>query len=119
MPRRPLSRAQLRQVHQARKWAELWKADPAKMEACRKAATVAAAQAKARKNDRLRELVSLWPATIAPADLKALVLELSLAPSPYRRRRSYNPRSILNRLRRCLMLSFDHSTGMWTNRCRP
>jgi hypothetical protein len=119
MPRRPLSSHQLRRIHQARKWAELWKADPGKMEACRKAATVAAAEAKARKNDRLRELVSHWPATISPADLKALVLELAQTPSPYRRRRRYNPRSILNRLRRCSMLSFDHATGLWTNRCRP
>jgi len=119
MPRRPLSRVQLRQVHLARQWSELWKADPVKMEACRRAATVAAAEAKARKNDRLREVVSLWPASISPTDLKAMVLELSQKPSPYRRRRRYNPRSILNRLRRCGMIAFDPGTGQWTNRCRP
>ena len=119
MPRRSLSSAQLRQIHQARRWAELWRLDPGKMEACRRAATLAAVSAKKRKNDRLRELVSAWPSSIAPTDLKALVLELAKAPSPYRRGKRYNPRSVLNRLRRHGMLSFDHATGLWTNACRP
>ena len=118
MPRHPLSRVQLRQIHQARRWSDLWKADPAKMEACRRAATVAAAKAKEQKNDRLRAIVAQWPLVISPSDLKGLVLELADRRSPYRSRRRLNPKSVLNRLRRCSMLAFDHATGAWQNLCR-
>jgi hypothetical protein len=103
---RKLSGVQLRRMNTLKQWKQLWKEQPDRMELIRQAATKAAANKRHRRNLALRDLLTTWPTSLSPEQLQQHIA--IVAPG-------FNPKSVVNRVRRLGYLTFNPSLGAWIN----
>lgn len=98
----------LRKMHMTRVRQKAWREMPEKMEAIRVIATQTASQRRSETDAALRELVSTWPQTMSPTQLKDSVTSDIGYTGLYS--------SLTYRFSRKLMLEFL-ADGLWHNLC--
>jgi hypothetical protein len=118
-PRRPLSPAQLnllrirRELTTRRRW--LWKNKRDLMLKTQQAATAQATEIRDKAKTYLLETVRDWPATLTPAQLDALLLDIPYTRKGKKRRKRRD--SLIRRLRLLGLIAYVPKTNTWHNLC--
>jgi hypothetical protein len=102
-----------RKISERRKW--LWKHKRKTMEKGRVKATVRATEIRDKAKTYLLETVRDWPATLTPAQLDALLLEIPYTRKGKKRRKRRD--SLIRRLRLLGLIDYVPRTNTWHNLC--
>jgi hypothetical protein len=88
-------------------WAKKWRENPQAQEKNRQLGVQASKDKRQSRNERLREIISTWPAKMTPDELRDRISGIFPA--------HYNPRSATNRIVRLGLMSFDRPRHQWVN----
>jgi hypothetical protein len=102
-----------RKISERRKW--LWKHKPKTMEKGRVKATAQATEIRDKAKTYLLETVRDWPATLTPAQLDALLLDIPYTRKGKKRRKRRD--SLIRRLRLLGLIDYVPRTNTWHNLC--
>jgi len=103
-----------RKISERRKW--LWKHKPKTMEKGRVKATAQATEIRDGAKIYLLETVRDWPATLTPAQLDALLLDIPYTRKGRKRRKRRD--SLIRRLRLLGLITYVPKTNTWHNVCK-
>jgi len=103
-----------RKISKRRKW--LWKHKPKTMEKGRVKATAQATEIRDKAKTYLLETVRDWPATLTPAQLDVLLLDIPYTRKGRKRRKRRD--SLIRRLRLLGLIAYVPKTNTWHNVCK-
>jgi len=109
-PRKPLTRFDrwnIARLNHLKFWAKKWRENPEGQEKNRRLGVLASKAKRQSRNEKLREIISTWPAKMNPDELRQRIA--GIFPS------HYNPRSATNRIVRLGLMSFDRPCRSWVN----
>jgi hypothetical protein len=102
-----------RKISERRKW--LWKHKHKTMEKGRVKATAEATEIRDKAKTYLLETVRDWPATLTPAQLDALLLDIPYTRKGKKRRKRRD--SLIRRLRLLGLIEYIPRRNTWVNLC--
>jgi len=112
-PTKPLRRLERERFKRLKEYADRWKTEPAEMEQIRQRAIKERSRKCRVRNDKVADIVKQWPQRMTRKELNA-----KMAGTAYLSRNT-NIRSLLNRLIRHKLITFDPVIRMWANCCTP